>query len=76
MRHEVEHYHAGELLCRVFARITPFFFQFRFKRIKSKPIPFNGFVKLGQFVIHDTLLIPRNTEHKFESMDVRLCHGC
>jgi len=45
-------------------------------QLKSIPISCNGFVRLEQLVIHDTLLIPPNTEHNLGAMDIRLCRGC
>ena len=36
--------------------------------------PSNGLVRFEQFIIHDTKLIPPNTQHEFFSMNIRL--GC
>jgi len=36
--------------------------------------PSNGLVRIEQLIIHDTKLIPPNTQHEFFSMNIRL--GC
>jgi len=63
-------------LCRVFAHMEVVFLSMLGShQLKSIPILCNGFVSLEQVVVHDTLLILPNTEHKLGAMDIRFCHG-
>jgi len=43
-------------------------------QLYSVESPSNGLVWFEQFIIHDTKLIPSNTQHEFFSMNIRL--GC
>jgi len=43
-------------------------------QLYSVESPSNGLVRFEQLIIHDTKLIPPNTQHEFFSMNIRL--GC
>jgi len=49
VRHEIEHCHAGELhyLCSFFFQCST-----QMHQLKSIPIPYNGFVRFEQLVMH------------------------
>jgi len=68
---KLEHYFVVSLLV-----LRPFFFQCSAQAHQLKSITYDGFGRLEQFVVHDTLLIPPNTEYKLRAMDIRICCEC
>jgi len=61
---------------RIFKTLLPYFFlecsaQSHLCSVES---PSNGLVRFEQLIIHDTKVIPPNTQHEFFSMNIRL--GC
>ena len=76
-QHVVEHYHAGEyflLFVMPGVVVGAFFLECsdQSHQLCSVESPSNGLVRFEQLIIHNTKLIPSNTQHEFFSMNIWL----